>query len=452
MSLQTRIVALVSAVLMVSIALCAIFTGVQARRSLHAELQAGLTGGGQTLRSALESLPRSTHPQRDLIQLVRTFDGNRHVAASLVKAHGRIEAASRSPGQPGAAPGWFEALVAPRPEQTTFPTPTGAAIVLSTVANADLEAIWNQLSGVVGVLCGSALVGLGLVFLVVRAALSPLRELSAGFAEIGRGDYGGRVRERGPREIVRLEKSFNEMAGRLDAMRERNVGLERQLLTLQDEERAELARDLHDDIGPHLFAVSLDAQMIAQLLAAGRPEGVPDQVEAIQATVGHVQREVRAMLARLRPARVTELGLDRAIADIVKFWGARRPEIAFHVRALDGEAGLSDALKDTAFRVAQEAVNNAVRHSRPSQIDIALSRPKDALFVEVRNDGVPAATPRPGGFGLIGMNERVASLGGVLTVEPAAGERGTWSVSARLPAIASFPERPVETAKVGGAW
>ena len=99
------------------------------------------------------------------------------------------------------------------------------------------------------------------------------------------------------------------MAARLAAMRERNRALEEQILTLQDEERADIARDLHDEIGPHLFAANVDAAMAASLIGAGRPDAALEQVRAIAAAIGHIQRLVRDILRRLRPTHLAELGL-----------------------------------------------------------------------------------------------------------------------------------------------
>jgi two-component system sensor histidine kinase UhpB len=438
MSLQTRIVVLVAAVLLVSVALGSVFAGVQARRALDAEIRAAMLGGAQTVQSAYEDLPRSDHPGRDLGQLVSTFDGNRHVQARLQDAAGRTERVSTAAVAGGPVPAWFRSLIAPRTAQAALAAPPTAAgpqmILLRATPDPDVSALWVELSGVAAVLGVSALAGLVLVVLVVRAALAPLRELSSSLGEIGRGDYRGRLRERGPREISRLERSFNDMAERLSAMGRRNWALEQQLLTLQDEERAEIARDLHDDVGPLLFAVSLDAEVITQRLAAGRPEGVPDQVAAIQAGVRHVQREIRAMVARLRPTPVTELGLGRAVQDLVKFWADRRPEVAFELHLPESEAQLRDALKDTAFRVIQEAVNNAVRHAHPNRIEIAIRCGASAVEVEVVNDG---AGPEPSaaglGFGLVGMGERVASSGGRLAIRRPNAEAPTWAVAAVLP-------------------
>ena len=437
MSLQSRILVFVSAVLLVSIALGSAFAVVQARATLTAEIRAALLGGAQTVRSAYEDLPRSDHRPRDLVQLVSTFDGNRHVAATLIDVQGSVLAASRVSPPQAEAPHWFERLLAPSfgPVRLAAPGPgRGEAIVLRAAPAIDTGAVWAELSGVVAVLGLATLIGLALVWISVRAALSPLRELSGRLTEIGRGDYRGRVRERGPVEVLELERSFNAMAEQLATIGRRNWTLEQQLLTLQDEERAEIARDLHDEVGPQLFAVSLDAQLITQLLANGHPEAVQDQVEAIQGGVSHIQREIRAMVARLRPARAAELGLGRAVQDLARFWCTRRPEIAFTVNLLAAEADLGDMLRDTAFRVVQEAVSNAVRHARPTAIAIALQRSAADLEITVCNDGVQRDAGDGGsGFGLKGMEERVRAAGGELKVLVPEGDERRWIVSARLP-------------------
>ena len=439
MSLQSRILGLVGAVLLVSIALGSAFAGMQARATLSAEIYAALAGGSQTVRSAYEDLPRSNHQARDLAQLIGTFDGNRHVAAALVDARGDVLAASRISPLQAHAPRWFERLITSSFAPVRLPAPRAGppeTLVLSAAPQVDVAAVWTELSGVVVVLGVATLIGLALVWVTVRAALSPLRELSGRLAEVGRGDYRGRVRERGPIEVLELERSFNAMAEQLAAIGRRNWTLEQQLLTLQDEERAEIARDLHDEVGPQLFAVSLDAQLVTQLLAMGRPEAVQDQLDAIQAGVGHIQREIRAMVARLRPARATELGLGRAVQDLTKFWRARRPEIVFAVEPLPSEADFGDALKDTAFRVVQEAVSNAVRHARPTEIAIGLRWSAADLEIRVANDGVQHERGERGpGFGLTGMDERVKAAGGQLEVRAPDDEDGRWIVIARLPRL-----------------
>ncbi|HZZ32793.1 MAG TPA: histidine kinase, partial [Phenylobacterium sp.] len=197
--------------------------------------------------------------------------------------------------------------------------------------------------------------------------------------------------------------------------------------------RADIARDLHDDIGPHLFAVNMDAEMIAQLSDAGRPESIREQVRSIQAAVGHMQRQVRDVLGRLRPARITELGLNAAIQDLVRFWSVRRPEIAFNVVLLADETQLGEAIKETVYRVVQEAANNAVRHGEPKAIWISLEIDEaQVLSVRVVDNGDGRGSSMAGaGLGLVGMRERVTALGGFLSFGPNPEASG-WTTTAKL--------------------
>jgi two-component system sensor histidine kinase UhpB len=223
------------------------------------------------------------------------------------------------------------------------------------------------------------------------------------------------------------------MAGDLETMRRRTRGLEEQILKLQDEERAELARDLHDEIGPHLFAVNIDAAMLSQSLTAGRQAEAARQVKAIQTSVGHMQRHVREILNRLRPAQLVELGLSAAIGELVQFWRSRRPDIVFAVALAADDAALPDAVQEMVYRIVQEGLSNAVRHGQPSRIDIAVRIGEAGeVVVQVADDGLGRHGSRgEPGFGLVGMRERVEALGGTLSVAP--GAECGWSVQARAP-------------------
>jgi two-component system sensor histidine kinase UhpB len=178
--------------------------------------------------------------------------------------------------------------------------------------------------------------------------------------------------------------------------------------------------------------------MINEMCARRRYKDIPAQVAIIQEAISHIQRQVRDLLGRLRPTSATELGLGAAILDLTRFWGARRPDIAFSVALLSDEAQLSEPLKDVSYRVIQEAVNNAIRHGDPRAIQIALTLGEGAaaegdLIVCVVNDGPGGPKgERPSGFGLLGMRERVVACGGALSFGPGAGAVG-WKVVATLP-------------------
>jgi two-component system sensor histidine kinase UhpB len=231
------------------------------------------------------------------------------------------------------------------------------------------------------------------------------------------------------------------MASRLGAMHARTQRLETQIATLQDEERADLARDLHDEIGPHLFAVNVDAAMARGLIAEGKPAEAVHQVEAIQRSVAHMQRLVRDILGRLRPTELIDLGLAAAIGELTAFWSARHPAIRFAVSIAEDEVlAAGEAAREILYRVVQEGLNNAVRHGRPSRIEVEVGRQDPGeIFARISDDGPLSGAPVATGFGLTGMRERVTAAGGALDI--VCGKTGGWTVTARLPARAEDPAR-----------
>jgi two-component system sensor histidine kinase UhpB len=438
LSLRLRVLAAIALVVALGAVGGAIFAGWLTRQTLRDELQAAMAGGGQRIAHALAD--RRSGPQ--LAALIETFEGDRHVTAALVGADGRVAAASHTARSAHPAPDWFVALLDPRLPNARFSAGADEIILRPAPAD-DVGDAWLQFEDALLVLGAVGAAGALLVYVTIGGALRPLQDLSAAFARVGSGDYAARVGEEGPAELIRLAQSFNLMAGDLAAMRRRTRVLEEQFLKLQDEERAELARDLHDEIGPHLFAVNIDAAVLSQSLAAGRTAEAEGLVKAIQAAVGHMQREVRDILARLRPAQLVELGLSAAIGELVRFWRARRADIVFDVDLAVDDADLPETVQDMIYRLVQEALSNAVRHGQPKRIEIVVqSAGAGEIVARVSDDG--AARPSgvaEQGFGLLGMRERVEAVGGVLSVG-AASPNG-WTVLARAPIVARAlqPER-----------
>jgi two-component system sensor histidine kinase UhpB len=147
-----------------------------------------------------------------------------------------------------------------------------------------------------------------------------------------------------------------------------------------------------------------------------------------------MQRLVRDILGRLRPPQLAELGLSSAILDLVAFWSARRPDVAFETRIADEADALPEPVQETLYRIVQESLSNAVRHGAPTRVRITVERAGGGARVEVVNDGA-AGGAGGRGFGLTGMAERVTAAGGTLSAGP---ERdGAWRVAATLPAGAA---------------
>jgi two-component system sensor histidine kinase UhpB len=241
-------------------------------------------------------------------------------------------------------------------------------------------------------------------------------------------------------ELSHLQRSFNRMASELAEMDEEKCRLNEQLLTLQEEERNEIARDLHDEISPFLFAVNVDLAAISRLAGQGRCGEIAGQIPATSEAVSHMQRQIRTMLGRLRPGVLADFGLAAAIMSMVEFWGRRHPGTRFKVSLPPAGASFGALLDITIYRIVQESLCNAVRHGNPEEISVSVTsaatgvREPDRITVEVSNDGHGMDEMAGFGFGLIAMQERVRALGGslVLTQEPGLG----FLVTATLPAPA----------------
>lgn len=432
MSLQVRLVVSLVLILLLSLGVGGGVAGWHAVRSVRAEMRAALDVGAQTVRNGLQELP-AIGRAGDLEHLVYAFDGDRHVQAVLFDANGQALATSRLHRLRRPLPAWFIRLLAPSLTAPSFVVGGGDTIVLRPDPRNEIGEVWTQLTDdcvAIGLFCGLSLL---LTSLVVGRALRPLERLSMTLRALGAGDYAARVQPAGPPELARLAHGVNAMAEQLQAAQVRNQRLQDQILMLQEEERADLARDLHDEIGPFLFAVHLDVAAIEQATKAGLPGEVTERAKAIRDAVLHMQTHVRAMLQRLRPVNPVEGGLALALDNLVAFWRARRPAIAFVLRVKGLDDALPTAATAAAYRLVQESLSNAIRHGDPGRIEVLVDiDDAGALDVQVIDDGMGLVPAKEPGLGLIGMRERIGALGGALRIGAGAQGKGL-AVVAHLP-------------------
>lgn len=229
-----------------------------------------------------------------------------------------------------------------------------------------------------------------------------------------------------------------------------NRRLGHRVLQAQERERRHLARELHDELGQYLNAMSLDAARIRDLSAGREPE-IHHIALALMQSAGHVYRQIGDMIRRLRPIGFDEFGLPSALERCVEGWRARLPNASFSLTVEGDFAGLSDSLGITIYRLVQEGLTNVSKFARASRVEIFVVRggrggQADAtqgdigeIVVTMADDGpgTDLAAPRSG-LGLIGMRERVDALGGEFHVASRPGEG--FLFCARLPAQAGLAE------------
>jgi PAS domain S-box-containing protein len=242
-------------------------------------------------------------------------------------------------------------------------------------------------------------------------------------------------------EVEYLVFSLNEITERTRAREvlkqslQRVQALSERVMKIQQEERDRIARELHDELGQTLTALKVTLQMLEPYCADGEAE---DHLTEALVITGRALEQVRGMLLDLRPLGLEDLGLAVVLeSHLAKQAEAAGWDAQFET-TLPGR--LRPELEMACFRVAQEALTNVMRHAHAKQVWVALGLKAGEVQLSVRDDGdgfdvaVVSDVSRTGGFGLIGMQERVRQLGGRLAIHSAPG-RGTE-------VRASFPCEP----------
>lgn len=435
MSLRNRLLVSVLLTLLLSLAAGATFTYWHALKKIDTEMDAAIAVGSRIAHNDVDSMQDANDVVHRLGFLVEHFNGDRHLRASLIE-DGKVVRASELAQPESPAPQWFFDILASAPKVTKIDLPAQFAryghIVLQTDAKNEVAEVWSDMWLTLAVITIFCALVLAFVYWTFLGAIGPLKDLQRAFTRVGERNYSERVVERGPVELVELCQGFNQMVGRLETAEQQNKRLQEQLSTVQEEERADLARDLHDEIGPLLFAADVDASAIEQLAESGAHAQIPERVGIIREAIGRMQRHVRGILGRLRPAMLLDVGLAHAIDNLISFWRAHCPDIDIRVDV--PEEGFGEVIDAAVYRVVQESLSNAIRHGDPQTIEINVHANDDrTISVRVADDGRGlSASPRQGGVGIAGMRERVATLGGTLKVENRRDRKGVV-VSARLP-------------------
>ena len=240
-------------------------------------------------------------------------------------------------------------------------------VVLQSDPRNEVAEVWGDVWLTLTVLTIFCALVLAFIYWTLASTIRPLQNLTAAFARVGDGDYRERVQEKGPLELVSLYQGFNQMVERLARSEAQNKRLQEQLTTVQDEERADLARDLHDEIGPLLFAADVDAVAIEQLVKAGEYGAIPHRVGIIREAIGRMQRHVRDILGRLRSAMLLDVGLAHAIDNLVAFWRAHRANLNFKRRRTGGKLRRADRRHHLPHRSGEPEQLRSARQSEPHQ-------------------------------------------------------------------------------------
>ncbi len=292
---------------------------------------------------------------------------------------------------------------------------------------------------VLAALCLSA----GVTMLLLRETFRPIHSLREATRRFNAGDHSARatLAPLTDPDVAALVTDVNALWDRLEAdaatIREKTEQAERlaaQVILAQEEERRRVARELHDEAGQALTAVIIGLERglasMPEVYSADLPVQPRQLISDLRDLAAQTLDEVRKLALELRPSVLDDLGLVAALREYVRAT-EERSGLAAHLTVLGfeedpAESRLPPQVETALFRIAQEALTNAIRHARASSVRVRLRRTAEAVTLEVRDDGIGiGATPAQGKhLGIFGMRERARLLGGSFVAMPVS-PRGT---------------------------
>jgi two-component system sensor histidine kinase UhpB len=325
------------------------------------------------------------------------------------------------------APQWFVRLLAPHPARQLFALPDGAQLAVDAEASRAILDAWDDLTRLVAIAALLLVAVSALAFWLVERALAPLAVIVRGLERLQHGDLDYRLPPLQGAEAhaiggafnrmahsvqsnVRAEREAHEARARLEERRELALLVEQSV----EEERRQIAHELHDEFGQSVTAIRSLALAIATQ-SAETP--MRDAARLINEEAARLYDAMHGLIPRLTPLSFDTLGLAQALENLVRDWQQRHPSPQLALtHALPADLGASVTL--AAYRIVQEGLVNAVRHARAARVAIDVRSAGEWLSVSVTDDGVglPENWSRPGHFGLRGLAERVERLGGSLSV------------------------------------
>ena len=303
-------------------------------------------------------------------------------------------------------------------------------MVVTIESAAIADAIWKEVSGLLG-LTGLVIGAICILqYGAISRALRPTKDILAGLDRLARGDLSCRLPNFRLIELQRISEVFNKLAASLDRTTREKMELAAKLVENQEQERLDLARDLHDELAQSLSAMSAVAASIKATAETECPALVPEANNLSQTSMA-MMRSLRSTLQTLRPPEIDDFGLATSLATLARDQerlASGQLKISLEI---DGDLRvLPRTAASHVYRIVQEGLTNINKHAHAAHARVALSfgalakeqtkAQQHWLTLTIEDDGcraVEKSIAREGsGLGLIGVRERVMALGGTLDV------------------------------------
>ncbi|MGD9659108.1 MAG: histidine kinase, partial [Methylocystis sp.] len=430
-SLKARLWWLIGVVLVATLLINLAIQFLHAGPRVRAEAGSNLRLMREVVLATIANLPDNEDPAPALKRLYASLGNLRHADVEILAANETppadwLENIRHSDRD---VPEWFVKLTGVAPRVMTIPVIVGGRaysnIVVISNPFDELGEIWSDMLWLAAISLAVTIVFSMLVLLFLRHLLAPFDALKSGLAQLEAGKSGVRLSLGGATEFRSIAAALNSLGATLDRVKQENRELVDRLIQVQEAERKDIARDLHDEAGPCLFSIRATSATLQELVSHPSPDisRLRQMSLAIDRASESLQSLFRSLLDRLRPKGLEELGLEPALRALFASWAQAHPEVDLRLVVHHDLSALDEETALAAYRVVQEAVTNIFRHSSASRGEVMLEFGLDApadfhdfdgnaphLKVAIEDNGIGISEGIAPGMGLLGMNERVRAL------------------------------------------
>lgn len=439
MSLRFRLNLMIVLAMLLIVGIGSGFAVHNARRSVEEEIGSTVNLALQLIEAGIGEARSAGRPLSEWLLQLGRLEHARHLRIRVAGATPEpIDLTGAGSGAETAVPAWFRWSAAPDPIalEQRLPDGRGGEVTIRIEADADDEIAeaWQETQGFLILLLALAGAVYALVHFTVGRAFRSVGVILEGLENIEKGEYGRRLPGFPLPEFARIAEAFNHMAAVLEKSEADNHALIQQSIVIQEEERRHLARELHDELGQSLTAI----KVMATTLRLGNSQN-REAADHILSLCDRLFGMFRGMMRRLRPSLLDELGLSASLEELVRDWRSSHPGLAIELACEPGVDERAGTARIHLFRIVQEGLTNVVKHADARRVLIRLrleaTGEGSGIVLRFEDDGrgFDAAGPGqpPRGFGLAGMRERVASLGGRFRLDARPG-RGV-AIEIRIP-------------------
>jgi len=407
----------------------------QARQSVDKEVEASIHLALQLITLGIADAP--AFQQIDDLSHFRVLQQTRHLSIQLQKPDGQLIhfTGDNQPSQPEKMPPrWFIHWVQGDYPQVEHQLKTRDGQWLTLIIKAqpldEITEVWQESLEFFASILLLTILTFVAVNLVFNKSLKSIGVIVDALRLIETGHYQQKLPPFAIAEFDNIAKAINHMMMELEKTRLENRALTQHSLAIQEDERQRLSQELHDELGQSLTAIKV------MVVAAAHQKADIGKISAtITEICDHLMTVVRSMMQQLHPLVLSELGLKAALEEMVNHWSERNPDLELTIHCSDAVDDMDKTITIQAFRLIQECLTNVIRHAKAQRVAIDLSLEQGsppALQLKVADDGQGCdLSIVSGGFGLLGMKERIKSLDGEIECRSQPGQG--MAITARIP-------------------